>query len=258
MINTTEITSHEDTSDNVIHQRLLFPYFEASGMVVGDVLEVGCGAGRGTEALISKANSYTAIDKNQTLINILSQKYPQARFITANIPPFLTLNSSSFDTVITFQVIEHIEDDELFLQEIRRVLKPGGKLIFTTPNRDLSLTRNPWHIREYNAQELLKLCKKFYSHVDLLGIGGNEKVWKYYQENKKAVDRFTRFDIFDFQHKLPRRVLQFPYDVLNRLNRKKLMKKSSGLVADISHEDYVFLTDWSRSFDFFCVCTKVK
>jgi SAM-dependent methyltransferase len=258
MYSTTEITSNEEISDNVIHQRLLFPYFKAADMIKGDVLEIGCGAGRGTQTLISNSKSYTAIDKNPVLIAELSKKYPQAKFLAANIPPLLGIPSSSFDTVVSFQVIEHIEDDQQFLQEIKRVLRPGGKLIFTTPNRNLSLTRNPWHIREYEAQELQKLCKKFFQEVNLLGIGGNEKIWNYYEENKKSVHKITRFDIFDLQNRLPRRILQVPYDILNRMNRKKLLKKTSGLVEHINQDDYVFSTDWNRSLDFFCVCIKAK
>ena len=59
-----------------------------------------------------------------------------------NVPP-LKFDDNSIDFVVTFQVIEHIKDDEKFVQEIHRVLKPGGKLILTTPNILMSLSRNP-------------------------------------------------------------------------------------------------------------------
>ena len=49
--------------------------------------------------------------------------------------------------VVTFQVIEHIKNDHLFIQEIKRVLKQDGLFIMTTPNRKMSLTRNPWHVQ---------------------------------------------------------------------------------------------------------------
>ena len=49
MYKTTEITSAEIASDNPVHQRLLFPYVEAAKLVKGNVLEIGCGWGRGLE-----------------------------------------------------------------------------------------------------------------------------------------------------------------------------------------------------------------
>ena len=59
--------------------------------------------------------------------------------------------------MISFQVIEHIKQDLELVREVKRVLRPGGKFIVTTPNAPMSLTRNPWHIREYTAAELRSL-----------------------------------------------------------------------------------------------------
>ena len=138
----------------------------------------------------------------------------------------MLFRSNSFDFVITFQVIEHIINDEDFVREIHRVLKKGGKLILTTPNKKMSITRNPWHIREYTIEELQVLLKKYFAAVDANGVFGNEKIMEYYRKNKESVARITRFDIFDLQHRLPRQLLQIPYDILNRLNRKKLLNKN--------------------------------
>ena len=71
-----------------------------------------------------------------------------------NIPPLGTLSENTYDCIVSFQVIEHIQNDVLYLKELHRVLKPGGIALLTTPNRKLSLSRNPWHIREYLAAEL--------------------------------------------------------------------------------------------------------
>ena len=69
-IYTTEITSTEITSDNPIHQRLFKAYVLAESYIKGDVLEVGCGQGRGLELLIPKAKSYTAIDKIEGAVQV--------------------------------------------------------------------------------------------------------------------------------------------------------------------------------------------
>lgn len=143
---TTEIASESIPSDNPIHQRLLKAYVVAQEFVTGNLLEVGCGEGRGIDWLMQNVSHYTAIDKIEPVIDILKKKYPTAKFVSGNIPPLSAFESNSFDSLVSFQVIEHIKDDSLFLKEIHRVLKPGGIALLTTPNRPMSLSRNPWHI----------------------------------------------------------------------------------------------------------------
>lgn len=253
---TTEITSESIPSDNPIHQRLLKAYILAQDYVHGDVLEVGCGEGRGIDLIIKKANSYTAIDKIEPVIDQLRKKYPTGKFLSGNIPPLSQFSDNSFDRIVSFQVIEHIGNDHLFLSEINRILKPGGTALLTTPNRPLSLSRNPWHIREYTAQELTDLAKKYFSKVEMKGVSGNEKIQQYYQRNKKSVDKIMRFDILDLQHKLPASVLRVPYELLNRFNRNKLKDTADELVMSIGHEDYLLTDDAEIALDLFLIARK--
>src|SRR5688500_4300916 len=255
-IYTTEITSEQITSDNPIHQRLFKAYVVAQEYVKGDVLEVGCGEGRGIDLLIRQARSFTAVDKIKPVIEKLQKKHPTARLMSMNIPPLTGLADNAYDLVLSFQVIEHIRNDELFLEEIHRVLKPGGKVLLTTPNRKLSLTRNPWHIREYLPGELQTLARKFFDHVDMKGITGNEKVMAYYRENKRSVQRLTRWDFLDLQHKMPARLLRIPYEILNRWNRNKLQSLGSELVRTIHHEDYLVTDDAANAFDLLLIAKK--
>ncbi len=255
MYKTTEITSAEIASDNPVHQRLLFPYVEAAQMVHGNVLEIGCGWGRGLELLTQAADHYTGIDKNEDLIGSLQREYPQSTFIEANIPPLSGLADNTFDFIVTFQVIEHIENDNLFIKEAHRVLKPGGKLLLTTVNKTFSLTRNPWHVREYVADELRALMGQHFPVIETRGIHGNDKVMTYYEQNKRSVERFTRWDIFNLQYRLPRRLLQVPYDIANRMNRNRLLQQD-GLAAEILHTDYLVSENPAGSLDFFYVATK--
>lgn len=253
---TTEITSEQISSDNPIHQRLFKAYVIARDYVYGDVLEVGCGEGRGIGLLLQSATSFTAVDKLEGVISNLRSKYPTARFLSMNIPPLGELRDNAYDSVVSFQVIEHIQDDLLFLKEIHRVLKPGGTALLTTPNRSMSLSRNPWHIREYLPHQLQSLAAPIFSRVELKGITGNDKVMSYYEKNKQFVKRITQFDILNLQYRLPSSLLKIPYEILNRWNRNKLQSSDDRLVTNIHHEDYLLVDDPTNALDLFLRVTK--
>jgi SAM-dependent methyltransferase len=252
---TTEITSDQITSDNPIHQRLLRAYHLAKPYIKGKLLELGCGEGRGIDLLAPLAEQYTAIDKIEPVIDKLKVKHPGYRFEAGHFPP-IPFPDNSFDTIVTFQVIEHIKDDELFVKEIHRILRPGGTALITTPNIKMTLTRNPWHIREYTADELASLCEKYFAKVDMKGVAGNEKVMEYYERNKASVKKFTRFDVLNLQYRLPASLLRIPYDLLNRINRDGLQKEVDDLVTSIRHEDYPLREKDEQNLDLFAILTK--
>ncbi|MBS1980065.1 MAG: class I SAM-dependent methyltransferase [Bacteroidetes bacterium] len=252
---TTEIASETITSDNPIHQRLLRAYVLAAGWVHGDLLEVGCGEGRGIKLLLPSVSNYSAIDKIASVVEGLEKKYPSVKFKSGNIPP-LPYPDNSFDCVVSFQVIEHIVDDHSFLKEISRVLRPNGQAFITTPNRPMSLSRNPWHEREYTSDELANLAKNYFSAVTMKGIAGNEKVMQYYERNKQSVKKLMRWDVLDLQHKLPAAVLRIPYELMNRLNRNKLKASADDLVASIHQEDYILSDQPNQSLDLFLMAKK--
>ncbi|WKK86501.2 class I SAM-dependent methyltransferase [Marivirga arenosa] len=253
---TTEITSDSIASDNPIHQRLLAAYIYAQPSIEGNLLEIGCGTGRGLQTLVNTADHYTGIDKYKTLTDELQAEYPQADFKAMHIPPLKGIEDNSFDTVVSFQVIEHIKDDITFLKEIHRVLKPGGKAIISTPNKKMTLTRNPWHVREYFAPELEKICKSIFSKVEANGIAGNDKVMEYHEKNRESVRKITKFDIFNLQYRLPAPLLRIPYEFLNRVNRNKLDQADNSLVKSISVADYYVNENAEESLDLFYTLEK--
>lgn len=257
MLQTAERVSQKDGSDNYVYQRSLLAYLEAAKMISGKVLEIGTGSGYGVEIIAPHTTEYVTIDKYETdVVHSDAFKKHNVRFIQLNIPPLTDIPSDHFDFVITFQVIEHIPKDHIFLKEIARVLKPGGKLIVTTPNKKMSITRNPWHVREYTVNELKSLLQKYFADVIALGVFGNESIMEYYQKNKQSVERITRFDIFNLQYRLPRRLLQIPYDILNRMNRKKLLKQNENLTTGITHKDYFIKDADDTCFDLFYIAQK--
>lgn len=250
---TAERVSDQDMSDNFVYQRSVLAYFEASKLISGNVLEIGFGEGYGMKVLSPNAKNYTAIDKHvKDFPNLPSN----VKIINQEVPPLSKFDDETFDFVVSFQVIEHIKNDKLFVKEISRVLKKGGKFIVTTPNIEMSLTRNPWHIREYKLDELRKLLSVDFKEVKCNGVDGNDKVSEYYEKNKKSVQRIMKYDIFKMQYWLPRWILQIPYDIMNRRNRKKLLNNNSNLVSDIKMEDYFISEATTTCFDWFFIAEK--
>ena len=256
MMQTAERSSHLDPSENVIFQRHMIAYKEAAKIVNGTVLEIGCGEGYGISELAKFSNKYIGVDKFDTFISDDLRNNYDIVFHKMEIPPLKNIEENSVDFVVTFQVIEHIQDDNYFLKEIFRVLKPGGKLLLTTPNKLMSLSRNPWHIREYSPKEMKDILKKYFTKSQVNGVYGNDLIMKYYQKNKESVKKITRFDIFNLQYILPRWMLQIPYDILNRLNRKKLKYDNEEVVGAVKVNDYSILESTENCLDYFCIATK--
>lgn len=243
-----------EKSDNYVFQRSVLAYHRAAELVEGDILEIGTGMGYGVEVIAPKATRYISIDKElPEQINQLEN----VEYYDMEVPP-IDFENCSFDAVVSFQVIEHIDDDIACVREVARVLRPGGKFVVSTPNAPMSLTRNPWHVREYNADELRNLLECHFSKVEAYGVIGNEKIMEYYRKNRQSVRKITRFDILDLQHRLPRKLLQTPYDMLNRLNRRSLHKKNTELTDSIVMSDYSIVPYEAgmECFDLFFVATK--
>jgi SAM-dependent methyltransferase len=77
------------------------------------------------------------------------------------------LPDSSFDLVVAIEVLEHVEEDAIFLDNVRRVLKPGGHFLMTTPNGDHIPTPSGDHKRHYRREHLLRLLAERFTDVEL-------------------------------------------------------------------------------------------
>ncbi len=251
-LNTAERVSHRDPSDNFVFRRSLLAYREAAGRVGGNVLEIGTGSGYGVELISSAADVFVTVDKHEPAG---FDEFRNVSFRHMKVPP-LDFPSNSFDWIVSFQVIEHVKDDFAFLAEVKRVLKHGGKFIVTTPNSRMSLTRNPWHVREYSPGEFTNLMECHFDRVEALGVFGNSAVMDYYEKNRRNVERLARLDPLKLQQRLPRWMLQAPYDVANRVNRRLLLKNNRELTEGITIDDYRVAPVGDQAFDLFYIGEK--
>jgi SAM-dependent methyltransferase len=139
------------------------------------VLDVACGTGFGAAILLSGgAKSVVGVDLDwDALRQAQSFRSPKYSLCMADAIRLPFVNAA-FEVVVSFETLEHIENDEIFVAELRRVLGDRGLLILSTPNALVTRPvdgkpRNPYHIHEYSPDELRALLRRHFTNVELRG-----------------------------------------------------------------------------------------
>ncbi len=158
-------------------------YEEAATLIPdGDapVLDLGCNTGYGTAILRERTGrGVIGVDVSASAVETARARYGgDFRVVGGHTLPF---QDATFDAVTCCQVIEHIDDPDAFLAEVRRVLRPGGRALFTTPNAATRLDpgERPWnrfHVREFRAEELQELLAPHFTTVDVRGLFGTPEI----------------------------------------------------------------------------------
>jgi SAM-dependent methyltransferase len=122
------------------------------------VLDAGCGLGYGAALLArSGAAEVVGIDIAEEVVEAIGAAAPDGvRFAVADVRE-LPFEEASFDLIVCFEVIEHIDGQEQALDELKRVLAPGGLLAISSPNPDIYVEGNPHHVHELRPDELSQL-----------------------------------------------------------------------------------------------------
>ena len=156
-------------SENYWFRRHEAAYQHLAGVLLGEhlpgarLLEVGAGEGYGASRLAGAARLTCALDYDRTAVT-QAARYRKVYPVQANLAA-LPIATGSVDVLVSLQVIEHVWDHRQFLDECRRVLRPGGPLVLSTPNR-LTFSPgagshdrpvNPFHSHEFTATELRAL-----------------------------------------------------------------------------------------------------
>jgi SAM-dependent methyltransferase len=120
-----------------------------------DVLEAACGTGQGAGYLAGLAKSYRAGDYSGKTLEIARRHYGDRigflRFDAQEMP----FRGDSFDVVVLFEAIYYLPSVARFLAECRRVLRPGGKLLVVTANKDLyDFHPSPYSVAYYGVREM--------------------------------------------------------------------------------------------------------
>ena len=155
----------ERTLPGIWHENYWFRRHEAAYRWVAksmpvrgsSVVEAGVGEGYGGQ-LLSDAGAalVVGVDLDGPTLRHVARTHEGVAPARANLVA-LPLRSGSADLVVSAQVVEHLWDQEGFVSECARVLRPGGRLVLTTPNRLTFPPGNPFHSRELDGDELTAL-----------------------------------------------------------------------------------------------------
>jgi O-antigen biosynthesis protein len=141
------------------------------------VLDAGCGAGQGSAHMASEgARQVIGMDLAVEAVRFAGHYYPESNLAFAAVDAQrLAFTAGSFDCVTSIEVIEHLPDPERYVAEIRRVIRDGGRLVLSTPNKLITSptpgTLYRYHLREFYPDELRSLLGKYFAEVELWGVG---------------------------------------------------------------------------------------
>lgn len=182
VINDTVKKKHSDVLEEHLNRyRLAQKYVKGKR-----VLDAACGTGYGSKMLQVAGASYVlGVDIDQASLANAREAYEHESvdYVYGDVNK-LALEDKSFDVVVSFETIEHIEDGRVWVQESARLLKDEGIFIVSTPNRTIAnpaghfveQPRNRYHRYEYTTTEMIGELLKEY---DLLGLYGQTFISDY-------------------------------------------------------------------------------
>lgn len=137
------------------------------------VLDIACGEGYGSNLLAQNAASVIGVDIDEAAVTKAASKYKRSniQFKTGNILA-IPCDDKSIDIIVCFETIEHTEDHQKLIREIKRVLAPGGLLIISTPDKkiytDEKNNTNPFHLKELSKEEFQNLLESGFTKSAIL------------------------------------------------------------------------------------------
>jgi ubiquinone/menaquinone biosynthesis C-methylase UbiE len=226
------------------------------------VLEIGCGEGYGSSLISEMALRVTAADNDKSVIEYAKSKYKKDNLEFIHFDGLtLPFTDSTFDTVVLFQVIEHIKEDKAFLKEIKRVLKTSGRLILTTPNREYRLKpgQKPWykhHVREYSREELEDLLKSVFSEINNYSITAGQEIFDMQKKVAMLASNLKSLDFLGASRIVPffiRRIIINSFVFLQNIFKRQVKQDYR---LKYSLKDYSVTSDFVNCLDFLAICKK--
>lgn len=231
--------------DYVIHLMHLSDYQKTQAIISEKVvLDLGCNSGYGTNLLSDKAIKIIGVDVSPLAIQTAKSKYKKNNLSFQLVDGIkLPFEDATFDAVTSFQVIEHLVDYEIYFSEIKRVLRPDGVLILTTPNAELRVKpgQKPWnrfHVYEFRSVELGELIRKYFEYYAVIGEHANGLAYSTEYERciraRDAIVSSNNFSIKQFILKI------LPESLVSYLRslKSKSSTKNSALLTETDKKKY--------------------
>lgn len=164
-------------------------YTMALGFAEGKhVLDAACGEGYGSHVLAQKANSVVGVDVSESAINHAQKNYQQAnlQFVKSNVLN-MKFKDHSFDLVVSFETLEHLVEHDQLMAEFKRVLKPDGMLLISTPDKkeysDKTGFDNEYHHKELYQHEFAELINNSFEYSQWYGqkLMFNSSIWRLHE-----------------------------------------------------------------------------
>ena len=144
------------------------------------VLDMACGVGYGAAIMAKQAKKVFACDIDKDAIEYGGAHYHHDNITFALMSATdIQFEDASFDAVVSFETIEHIPDYEKVLRQFHRVLRKGGLLIMSTPNRNTSKGDNEFHCKEFTKIELVEELDPMFSRMEFYSqlLINHQKLW---------------------------------------------------------------------------------
>jgi 2-polyprenyl-3-methyl-5-hydroxy-6-metoxy-1,4-benzoquinol methylase len=214
----------------------------------GRVLDLGCGSGYGSASL---ARSHPAVVGLDRIRPDAASRRSRARFVRARLEgiPFAR---RSFALVVSFQVIEHLADPTLYVDAIADLLAHDGVALITTPNLAMSDGVNPFHVHEYEAQQLAACLRRRFRSVEVKGIGASEPIHRYLAQRSQRIRRIMRLDPLRLRERLPRGLVEWLFARFALLVRRQT--QASDGTPEASWRDFPVGPADARCLDLLAVC----
>ena len=202
------IRTVEESVIDAMH-RFAYGVVEEYARPTDRLLEIGFGEGYGSEIVRSCVSEYVGVEVDAAAVAHAAQRYrhPKSTFLLYG-GATLDFDESSFDLVISFQVIEHVLDPDLFLREAHRVVRGSGSVLIVTPNRnhrvdDGERPFNRYHVREFSPPELGTLMRQVFDTVEVFGIHGSATMNEIERNRVARARRLARLDPLGLRYLLP-------------------------------------------------------